>query len=175
MFDSQGMTDENELHLEMIKQIWSKIASEVYGKYKEQGRGIVVFFMLDNMPEEVETILPPDAEPTGKGAAGAYIPRDYLLPLENLVGEQGLLQMDRVLGQYDPDKTIVFAFIRKFIDDDGKRGIKAAGYEITPSPETELSPRAMWNKRKEKKEKIEFAAYRQRKPGDKNNPIINLN
>jgi hypothetical protein len=175
MFDAQGMTEENELHLEMITQIWPKIAPEVYSKYKEQGRGIVVFFMLDNMPDEVETILPPGAEPTGKGAAGAFIARDCLLPLENLIGEQGLLQMDRVLGQYDPDKTVVFAFIRKFIDDDGKPGINAAGYEITPSPETELSPRAMWNKRKEKKEKTEFAVYRHWKAGDKNNPIINLN
>lgn len=172
MFDSQGMTEENELHLEMIKQVWPKIAPEIYGKYKEQGRGIVVFFILDNMPEEIDAILPPAAEPTGRGAAGAYIPRDYLLPLENLVGEQGLLQMDRVLGQYDPDTTIVFAFIRKTKDEDGKPGIKASGYEITPSPETELSPRTMWKKRKEK---IEIAVFRPRKRDDKNNPIINLN
>jgi len=38
MFDSQGMTEENKFHLEMIRQIWPKIAPEIYSKYKEQGR-----------------------------------------------------------------------------------------------------------------------------------------
>lgn len=172
MFDSQGMTEENELHLEMIRQIWPKIAPDVYNNYKKQGRGIVVMFMLDSLPDEIEAILPPGAEPTGKGAAGAYIPRDCLLPLENLVGEQGLLRIDHILGQYDPDKTIVFAFIEKTENEEGKKGLKSAGYEITHRPGSELSPLELWKKRKEK---TEFAVFRPRTGDDKNSPIINLN
>jgi hypothetical protein len=172
MFDTKGMDEKKDFHLEIISQIWGKIAGEIYSQYKQRGRGIVVMFMMDDLPDELKAVLPPGATPTGKGAAGAYIPRDCLLPLENLVGEQGILRMDHILGQYDPDKTIVFTFIEKTENEEGKTGIKSAGYEITPPPGSELSPRELWKKRKDK---IAFAAYRPRNRDDKNNPIINLN
>lgn len=170
MYDHEDITEENEFHLEIISQIWGKIAGDIYDQYKKRGRGAVVIFMMDDLPEELSAILPPGAEPTGRGAVAAYVPRDSLLPLENLIGEQGVLKMDHKLGQYDPETTLVFAFIQKLKNGEGKKGVKSTGYEITPSKEH--APLEMWKKERNKHPLAHFS------PGNrsvKNNPIINLN
>jgi len=137
----QGEQDERmRFHAEIVGQIWPKIAGDIYRQYKKQGRGVVAFFMMDNFPPGLEDLLPPGKKPTGEGAVGSYIPRDKLLPLEELVGEQGLLSIDRQLGEYDPDTSIVFAFIEKVQNDEGKKGMLCTGVSVTPpaflSPKT---------------------------------------
>jgi len=170
MNDYENISERNEFHLEIIGQIWGKIAADIYDQYKKRGRGAVVMFMMDDMPEELSAILPKGAKPTGKGAVAAYVPRDSLLPLESMIGEQGLLKMDRQLGLYDPDTTIVFAFIEKIKNDEGKKGIVSSGYEITPSPEH--TPLEMY---KNKVSIDSFAKYSPIHRGSKDNPTINLN
>ena len=138
--DHEEKDEKIRFHAEIVGQIWPKIAGEIYRQTKKQGRGVVAFFMMDNFPPGLEDLLPPGKEPTGRGAVGTFIPRDNLLPLEELVGEQGLLSIDRQLGEYDPDTTIVFAFIEKVKNEEGKKGMLCTGVSVTPpaflSPKT---------------------------------------
>ncbi len=164
-YDHENKDEPIQLHAEIIGQMWPKIAGDIYRQYKSQGRGVLALFMMDDFPSGLEEILPPGKEPTGRGAVGSYIPRDKLLPLENLVGEQGLLSIDKQLGEYDPDTTIVFAFIEKIKNDEGKSGVYSVGYSVTPP--AWLSPKAM----SEKEPGMNFPS-----PFAKNgnyNPIIN--
>ncbi len=167
MYDHEDMSEKNKFHLDIIGQIWGKMAGEIYDQYKKRGRGVVVLFMMDDIPEDLKAIIPKGAIPSGQGAIAAYVPWDSLLPLENMVGEQGVLKMDHKLGEYDPDTTIVFAFIEKIENDEGKKGIVSTGYEITPSPEH--TPLEMY------KNKVLFAHFSPINKVGKNNPIINLN
>lgn len=146
MIDHASMSEKNKFHLDIISQIWGKIAGEIYGQYLQRGRGVVVMFMMDDLSAELKAMLPKGAHPVGEGAVAAYVPRDSLLPLEDFVGEQGLLRIDHKLGQYDPDTTIVFTFIEKITNDAGKRGTISIGYEISPPPE--YSPKELYQNRK---------------------------
>jgi hypothetical protein len=146
MNDFENMSEKNKFHLDIIGQIWGKMASEIYNQYLQRGRGVVVMFMMDDLPAELKAMLPKGAHPAGEGAVAAYVPRDSLLPLEDFVGEQGLLRIDHKLGQYDPDTTIIFAFIQKVTNDTGKRGTISIGYEI--SPPSEYTPKELYQNRK---------------------------
>ena len=167
MYDTLDNDARNQLHAAIISQIWDKMAPEIYAQYLKRGRGVLVFFMMDEFPPGLEDLIPEGKEPTGMGAVGAYIPRNQLLPLEGLIGEQGLLATDRMLGEYDPETTIVCSFIEKSINSEGKPGTFAAGYSITPPPR--VSPRAMYEAKAKKESPL--------KPiqGGKNSPLINLN
>jgi hypothetical protein len=167
MYDTLDHDGRNQLHAAIISQIWEKMAPEIYAQYLKRGRGVLVFFMTDEFPPGLEDLIPDGKEPTGKGAVGAYIPRDQLLPLEGLIGEQGLLATDRMLGEYDPETTIVCSFIEKGKNSEGKTGTFAAGYSITPPPW--VSPRAMYEAKARKETPL--------KPfqGGKDSPLINLN
>jgi len=154
-------------HTEIIGQIWFKVAADIYRQYKSRGRGALTLFMMDEFPPGLEDLLPPGREPTGRGAVGTYIPRDKLLPLENLVGEQGLLQIDKQLGEYDPETTIVFAFISKTKNKDGSTGILSTGYAVKP-PEW-CSPRSLYDN----KPRVDTTMLSIKKDGS--NPKINLN
>ena len=167
-YDHKDRDEQIQFHAEIIGQMWPKIAAEIYGQYKERGRGVLALFMMDDFPPGLSELLPAGKEPTGRGAVGTFIPRDNLLPLENLVGEQGLLSIDRHLGEYDPDTTIVFAFIEKVKNDEGKSGIVSTGYSVTPP--AWLSPKAMSEKDPEMNSRNPFA-----KNGNYNPIINNLN
>lgn len=166
-YNHEDKDEQIQFHAEIIGQMWGKIAGEIYQQYKSRGRGVLALFMMDDFPPGLSEILPPGKEPTGRGAVGTYIARDNLLPLENLVGEQGLLSIDRHLGEYDPDTTIVFAFIEKVKNDEGKFGTVSTGYSITPP--AWFSPKALSEKDPEMGSSNPF-------PKNGNyNPIINLN
>jgi len=167
MFDNTDKEGRNQLHAAIISQLWDKLAGEIYGQYLKQGRGVLVFFMMDEIPPGVEDLLPPGAEPTGRGWAGAYILHDQLLPLEGLIGEQGLLATDRMLGEYDPETTVICAFIEKNTSNEGKTGTYSAGYVISPPPW--VSPRTMYEARTKKDNPLR--PYK----GGKDSPLINLN
>jgi len=140
-YDHKGQPEVYRFHAEIISQMWERVAGDIYRQYKTQGRGVLAFFMLKDFPPGLKDLLPSGAEPTGRGAVGTYIPRDQLLPLEELIGEQGLLSIDRQLGEYDPETTIVFAFIEQVKNEEGKTGIFATGLSATPP--ARFSPRAM--------------------------------
>ena len=166
-FDQERHGDVDRFHLELIGQMWGKVAGDMYRQYKSRGRGILALFLMEDFPAGLKDVLPKGAEPTGRGAVGTYIPRDKLLPLEEMIGEQGLLGIDRQLGEYDPETTIVFAFIGKVKNDEGKTGIVVTGISATPQPQ--YSPRAM---AKESKETSSASPFSNNK---RYNPKINLN
>ena len=167
MFDNTDSEGRNKLHASIISQLWDKLAAEAYSQYLKRGRGVLVFFMTDELPPEIENMIPPGKKPTGMGAVGSYIPRDQLLPLEELIGEQGLLATDRMLGEYDPETTIICAFIEKGINSKGKTGTISVGYCIEPPPW--VSPRAMYEASAKKENPLR--PYQ----GGKDSPLINLN
>jgi len=166
-YDHEDQEERNHFHAEIIGQMWGKIAGDIYRQYKTRGRGVLALFLMDDLPPCLKDVLPDNAEPTGRGAVGTYIPRDRLLPLENLIGEQGLLNVDRHLGEYDPETTIVFAFIDKVKNDEGKFGIVSTGYSVTPP--ARLSPRAMAEDSPEQGSTFPFSSSKLY------NSIINLN
>jgi hypothetical protein len=167
MFDNTDDEGRKQLHAEIISQLWDKLASEAYSQYLKRGRGLLVFLMMNELPPGLEDLIPPGKKPTGNGAVGSYIPRDQLLPLEGLIGEQGLLATDRMLGEYDPETTIICAFIEKGKNGEGKTGTISIGYVITPPPW--VSPRAMFEAKAKKESPLR--PYR----GGKDSPLINLN
>jgi len=167
MFGNTNPEERNKLHASIISQLWDTLAVEAYSQYLKRGRGALVFFMTDELPPEIENLIPPGKKPTGMGAVGTYIPRDQLLPLEELIGEQGLLATDRMLGEYDPETTVVCAFIEKTKSSEGKTGTASAGYVLTPPPW--VSPRAMFEAKAKKESPLR--PYR----GGKDSPLINLN
>ncbi len=154
-------------HAEIIGQMWEKVAGDIYRQYKTRGRGVLALFLMNGFPPGLKDVLPSGAEPTGRGAVGTYIPRDKLLPLEEMIGEQGLLSIDRQLGEYDPETTIVFAFIEKAKNDEGKTGVFATGLSATPP--ACLSPRAMAEDSPEPGSIFPFSSNK------RYNPKINLN
>ncbi len=166
-FDQERHGDVDRFHLELIGQMWEKVAGDIYRQYKARGRGVLALFLMNEFPPGLKDVLPSGAEPTGRGAVGSYIPRDKLLPLEEMIGEQGLLSIDRQLGEYDPETTIVFAFIGKVKNDEGKTGIVVTGISATPQPQ--YSPRAMAEKSKETGSGFHFSNNK------RYNPKINLN
>ena len=166
-FDQERHGDVDRFHLELIGQMWEKVAGDIYRQYKARGRGVLALFLMNEFPPGLKDVLPSGAEPTGRGAVGSYIPRDMLLPLEEMIGEQGLLSIDRQLGEYDPETTIVFAFIGKVKNDEGKTGIVVTGISATPQPQ--YSPRAMAEESQGSGSASPFSSNK------RYNPKINLN
>ena len=166
-FDQERHGDVDRFHLELIGQMWGKVAGDMYRQYKSRGRGVLALFLMEDFPAGLKDVLPKGAEPTGRGAVGTYIPRDKLLPLEEMIGEQGLLSIDRQLGEYDPETTIVFAFIGKVKNDEGKTGIVVTGISATPQPQ--YSPRAMAEESQGSGSASPFSSNK------RYNPKINLN
>jgi len=166
-YDHEEKDERIRFHAEIIGQMWPKIAGEIYRQYKKQGRGVLALFMMDDFPPCLAELLPGDKEPTGEGAIGTYIPRDKLLPLEDLVGESGLLSIDKQLGEYDPETTIVFAFIQKVKNEEGKTGIVSTGYSVKPP--AWCSPRTLFETNPE----VDTSMLEPRSEQD--NPLINLN
>ena len=166
-FDQERHGDVDRFHLELIGQMWEKVAGDIYRQYKARGRGVLALFLMNEFPPGLKDVLPSGAEPTGRGAVGSYIPRDKLLPLEEMIGEQGLLSIDRQLGEYDPETTIVFAFIGKVKNDEGKTGIVVTGISATPQPQ--YSPRAMAEESKGSGSSFPFSNNK------RYDPKINLN
>jgi len=166
-FDHIDQPDVDPFHAEIIGQMWDKVAADVYRQYKTRGRGVLAIFLMDDFPPGLKDVLPKGAKPTGRGAVGTYIPRDNLLPLEEMIGEQGLLSVDRQLGEYDPETTIVFCFIEKVKNDEGKKGVIATGLSATPP--ARYSPRSMSEDTRKTDSTYLF-------PSNKRyNPKINLN
>jgi len=122
---------------------------------------------MNDFPPGLKDVLPSGAEPTGRGAVGSYIPRDKLLPLEEMIGEQGLLSIDRQLGEYDPEKTIIFAFFGQIENDEGGFGTRSTGLSATP--QAPFSPRAMAEKSQGSGSASPFSSNK------RYNPKINLN
>jgi len=169
MLDYENMSTKDDVHMSIVVQIWEKIAGLVYSRYKKQGRGVVVIFMLDDVPDQLRKILPPLPKGSSdrKGAvATAYVPRDELLMLENMLGEQGLLKLDRELGKYDPDTTIVFAVIETKKNAAGKSVVASSGFDVTPPPC--LFPKELY------KNGFPIGVYDPVKKG-KYNPLLTLN
>lgn len=170
MVNLDDRSDKDKFHMKLVVQIWDKIAGLAYARYKKEGRGAVIMFMLDNIPATLKEILPPLPKMISSrpGAlATAYVPRSELLMLENIIGEQGVLRLDRKLGEYDPDTTIVFAVIETETDENGKNGVVSSGFDVTPP--SFLYPREMYDK------KLGFGEYSLSMKGSKNNPLLNLN
>lgn len=166
MLNKNDIPDENKIHMMIIMQIWEDLAADIYQAYKEQGRGVVVMFMMDTLPDPLKARLPRDGA-IKKGALSAYISHDNLLVLEELVGERGVLRIDRQINQYNPDTTILFAFLRKGVSEGGEPGIASFGYEITPP--SRLSPLEMYKKKNPLSARKIF-------PFDSNqHPLISLN
>jgi len=95
---------------------------------QKEGRGVVVMFNLDDIPERLKTILPstknlpkPPIEKGHGAVATAYVSHNDLLVLEGVIGEQEVLKLDLKLGAYDPDTTIVFAMIESGQNEEGKK------------------------------------------------------
>ena len=166
-FDHKDQPEVDPFHAEIISQMWERVAGDIYRQYKTRGRGVLAFFMLKDFPPGLKDLLPLGAEPTGKGAVGTFIPRDQLLPLEEMIGEQGLLSIDRQLGEYDPETTIVFAFIEQVKNDEGKTGIFATGLSATPP--ARYSPRVMAEDSQGSGSAFTFSSSK------RYNPKINLN
>ena len=169
MQDFKNMSKKDKFHMSLVVNIWERIAGLVYSRYKKEGRGVVVMFMLDDIPGDIKEILPPLPKTISvrKGAvATAYVPRDELHMLEKLLGEQGLLKLDRELGQYNPDTTIVFAVIETKKDTEGTAAVTSSGFDVTPPPC--LYPRELY------KNGAKFGVY---DPviRSKNNPLLTLN
>lgn len=76
MNDFENLSEKNKFHLDIIGQIWGKMASEIYNQYLQRGRGVVVMLMMDDLPAELKAMLPKGAHSTGEGAVAAYVPRD---------------------------------------------------------------------------------------------------
>ena len=166
-FDQKDQPDVDPFHAEIISQMWEKVAGDIYRQYKTRGRGVLALFLMKDFPPGLKDVLPSGAEPTGRGAVGTYIPRDQLLPLEEMIGEQGLLSIDRQLGEYDPETTIVFTFIEKVKNDEGKTGVFATGLSATPP--ARYSPRAMSEDSPETDSTFHISSSK------RYNPKINLN
>lgn len=173
MNNFEGMDKKDKFHMSIVVQIWDKIAGLVYGRYKKEGRGAVVMFMLDDIPEPLKKILPstknlpkPPIEKNHGAIATAYVAHDNLLMLEGVIGEQGVLKLDRKLGQYNPDTTIVFAMIESGQNKDGKKGVAVSGFEVTPP--RGLRPAELYKKG------AGFGAYNPF-TRNKNNPLLTLN
>ena len=56
MNDFENMSEKNKFHLDIIGQIWGKMASEIYNQYLQRGRGVVVMFMMDDLPAELKAM-----------------------------------------------------------------------------------------------------------------------
>ncbi len=173
MNNFEGMDKKDKFHMSIVVQIWDKIAGLVYGRYKKEGRGAVVMFMLDDIPEPLKKILPstknlpkPPIEKNHGAIATAYVAHNDLLMLEGVTGEQGVLKLDRALGTYNPDTTIVFVMIESGQNKDGKKGVAVSGFDVTPPPC--LYPKEMY-----KKGAI-FGSYNPLNK-TKNNPLLTLN
>ena len=165
------MDKKEKFHMSLVVQIWDKIAGLVYGRYKKEGRGVVVMFMMDDIPAPLKKILPPIPNLPKTSAkygaiATAYVPWDELLTLESIIGEQGVLKLDLKIGAYDPDTTIVFAMIETKEDENGTKAVAIAGFDVTPP--YGLRPAELHKKG------AMFGAY---SPfaSSKNNPLLTLN
>ncbi len=171
MNNFEDMDQKDKFHMSLVVQIWEKIAGLVYSRYKKEGRGVVVMFMMDDIPGPLKKILPqlPDLpKPSAKhgAVATAYVPWDELLALENIIGEQGVLKLDLKLGSYDPETTIVFAVIETGEDKEGKKGVAVSGFEVTPP--YGLRPAELYKKA------ASFGVYNPF-TRSKNNPLLTLN
>jgi len=171
MNNYDDMDKKDKFHMSLVVQLWEKIAGLVYGRYKKEGRGVVVMFMMDDIPGPLKNILPPLPElpkPSAKhgAVATAYVPWDELLVLENIIGEQGVLRLDLKLGAYDPDTTIVFAMIDTEEDKEGTKAVAVSGFEVTPP--RGLRPAELYKK---------AAGFGEFNPfnRNKNNPLLTLN
>jgi len=167
----EDMDKKDKFHMSLVVQIWEKIAGLVYGRYKKDGRGIVVMFMMDDISGLLKKILPPLPDLTKTSAkhgavATAYVPWGELLTLENIIGEQGVLKLDLKLGAYDPDTTIVFAVIENAEGKEGKKAAAVSGFEVTPPHG--LRPAELYKKG------AGFGAYNPF-TSSKNNPLLTLN
>ena len=174
MNNFEDMDQKDKFHMYLVVQIWDKIAGLVYGRYKKEGRGVVVMFMVDDIPDPLKKILPlieglpvPIKNSKKHGAvATAYVPWDELLALENIIGEQGVLKLDLKFGSYDPETTIVFAVIETGEDKEGKKGVAVSGFEVTPP--YGLRPAELYKKA------ASFGVYNLF-TRSKNNPLLTLN
>ncbi len=173
MNDFEDMSDKDKFHMSLVVQTWDKLAGLVYGRYKNEGRGVVVMFNLDDIPDRLKKILPstknlpkPPIEKGHGAVATAYVSHNDLLMLEGVIGEQGVLKLDLKLGAYDPDTTIVFAMIESGQKEEGKKGVAVTGFDVTPPPY--LYPREMYKK---------GAIFGDYNPftSSKNNPLLTLN
>ena len=171
MNNMDELDGKDKLHMQIVVQIWDKIAGLVYDRFKKEGRGVVVMFMLNDIPENLKDILPPIpvvSDPARYGTiATAYVPHSELLILEKIIGEQGVLKLDRQLLEYDPDTTIVFAFIETQENDDGSKGIVVSGFDVTPP--SVFYPSKLYQMKKGLKSFFSLAR------DDGNNPLMNLN
>lgn len=50
MNNFEDMDHKDKFHMHLVVQIWDKIAGLVYGRYKKEGRGVVVMFMVTTLP-----------------------------------------------------------------------------------------------------------------------------
>jgi hypothetical protein len=171
MNNYDDMDKKDKFHMFLVVQLWEKIAGLVYGRYKKEGRGVVVMVMLDCIPVTLAHILPPPPNYPKTSAhhdamATAYVPRDELLTLENIIGEQGVLKLDFKLGEYDPDTTIVFAMIETEEDEKGTKAVAVSGFEVTPP--YGLRPAELYRKG------AGFGEFNPFNPS-KNNPLLTLN
>jgi len=173
MNDFEDMDKKEKFHMSLVVQIWEKIAGLVYGRYKNEGRGVVVMFNLDDIPERLKMILPftknlpkPPIEKGHGAVATAYVSHNDLLVLEGVIGEQEVLKLDLKLGAYDPDTTIVFAMIESGQNEEGKKDVAVFGFEVTPP--RGLSPAELYKKG------AGFEAYNPF-TSSKNNPLLTLN
>ena len=166
-FDHIDQPDVDPFLLEIIGQMWEKVAGDIYRQYQKRGRGVLALFLMKDFPPGMKEFLPDNTELDGHGFVGTYIPRDKLLPLEEMIGEQGLLSIDRQLGEYDPEKTIVFAFFGQIENDEGGFGTRSTGLSATP--QAPFSPRAMAEKSQGSGSASPFSSNK------RYNPKINLN
>ena len=171
MNNFDDMNEKDKFHMSLVIQIWEKIAGLVYGRYKKDGRGVVVMFMMDDIPGPLKKILPslpelPKTSAKHGAVATAYVPWDELLTLETIIGEQGVLKLDLKLGAYDPDTTIVFAVIETAEGKEGKKAVAVSGFEVTPPHG--LRPAELYKKG------AGFGAYNPF-TRNKNNPLLTLN
>jgi len=171
MNNFDDMDKRDKFHMSIVVQIWKKIAGLVYGRYKKEGKGVVLMFMMDDIPAQLRKALPPlpDLPRTSAkhGAiATAYVPWDELLSLENIIGEQGVLKLDLKLGAYDPDTTIVFSVIEAVEGKYGKKDVAVSGFEVTPP--YGLRPAELYKKA------AGFGVYNPFS-SNKNNPLMTLN
>ena len=66
-FDQERHGDVDRFHLELIGQMWGKVAGDMYRQYKSRGRGVLALFLMEDFPAGLKDVLPKGAEPTGRG------------------------------------------------------------------------------------------------------------